>query len=485
MRKVKLSIAIVISCVTLIAGSAGAQDITPAVMPDRLVDVADAPGSPFPRFDNFSWRAFIALNWPAMAGDPNRGRPDLAKKLADPGPRVWETYKSRFEVFIPGAPRPAAWDSYDGANPCGPAVSNRTKTLSAFSHFADYNQAAFTLSRLANPLVDQKRIYTRYEVRINREEFDSIRDNEWFVRQKLPSDANPGTFKDGSIELKAAWRVLNAGDGVARHRYYMTKAMVLDAAETLRTGAVVCSEQDVALVGLHIVIKTKLRPQWIWSSFEHVDNVRPKTDEPDAKSVPVTYSYDSGASAASITQPPPPQISDTNPPVASPVPTQALRLQPIQGSTMDMNRAYWALPEIKGTVWEHYMLVMTQWPSNPGIPSPASVGEPFPTGVSSTLANTTMETYQQRNGKSCMECHQEVANKFGRDFVAFMSFDASSPPLIAIATAAADAVVAARTAPALARARHGASSVVKPAKPKRTPLDDDPVVKALARMLSR
>ena len=30
-----------------------------------------------------------------------------------------------------------------------------------------------------------------------------------------------------------------------------------------------------------------------------------------------------------------------------------------------MNRAYWALPGIKGTVWEHYMLVASQWPTVP------------------------------------------------------------------------------------------------------------------------
>src|SRR5262245_61444244 len=77
---------------------ARAQVPPPQVSPDRVLDVIGAgPGIPFEEFDNFSWRAFIALNWPSLTGAANRGLPDRSKKLADPGPRVWETYKSRYE----------------------------------------------------------------------------------------------------------------------------------------------------------------------------------------------------------------------------------------------------------------------------------------------------------------------------------------------------------------------------------------------------
>src|SRR3954453_4030185 len=111
------------------ASAQGTPDVTPKVLPHRIDDVPDASGSPFPRFDNFSWRAFIALNWPALDGPANRGMPDRTRKLGDSGPRVWETYKARYEVFAPGALEPAAWTSYDGKNPCG-AADNKTKTLS-------------------------------------------------------------------------------------------------------------------------------------------------------------------------------------------------------------------------------------------------------------------------------------------------------------------------------------------------------------------
>jgi hypothetical protein len=99
---------------------------------------------------------------------------------------------------------------------------------------------------------------------------------------------------------------------------------------------------------------------------------------------------------------------------------------------MDTNAAYWNLPEIKGTVWENYMLVMTQWPTNTQPEEPANPGDPFP-AADSALSNTTMETYFQKNGTSCMDCHQ-TSNDEGRDFVMFVTFDAFRPSIAAPAS---------------------------------------------------
>ncbi len=88
----------------------------------------------------------------------------------------------------------------------------------------------------------------------------------------------------------------------------------------------------------------------------------------------------------------PKAISPTNPPVASPAPMQVVRKQQIQPEAMKMNNAYWSLPGIKGTVWENYMLVATQWPTQISPEDPNNDGKPFPDG-GSEIANTTMETY--------------------------------------------------------------------------------------------
>src|SRR5215472_16177035 len=66
------------------AGTAVAKAPAPMVSPDRLTDVPlsdvpPPPGDPFPFFDNYSWRSFIALNWPALTNPANRGQPDRTK----------------------------------------------------------------------------------------------------------------------------------------------------------------------------------------------------------------------------------------------------------------------------------------------------------------------------------------------------------------------------------------------------------------------
>src|SRR4051812_29390806 len=58
--------------------------------------------SPVEYFDDYSWRIFIALVWPARSGE--RGVPDLGLKLEKVGeqgatPLVFETYKADWETF--------------------------------------------------------------------------------------------------------------------------------------------------------------------------------------------------------------------------------------------------------------------------------------------------------------------------------------------------------------------------------------------------
>jgi len=97
------------------------------------------------------------------------------------------------------------------------------------------------------------------------------------VSCRQPADARQGDpFDTGSTEIKAAWRLLTARDTPAiRARYY-----VVNGAQVFNVGTRKCEKQDIALVGFHIVTKTPDRPQWIWSTFEQVDNVPGRTSEP-------------------------------------------------------------------------------------------------------------------------------------------------------------------------------------------------------------
>ena len=418
------------------------------VSPDRIDDAPVTAGDSFSVVGNFAWRAFIALNWPSMLDAADRGAPDRAKSLGDPGKRVWETFKSDaelFEVGDDGRPiTPAPWASYDGRNPC--AVDNRMKTIATFAPFADFNQPSFAAGEPGNPLVAQNRAYTRYEIHFNEPEFSTFANSGWSQGRNLPDEIHPANFPVGSIAVKAAWRPLTEADTPAvRARYYVESAEIVDVAKTLAAGRVVCARADVALVGLHIVIKTKSRPQWVWSSFEHIDNVPPagagEAREPDAREAGAPYSYFDPSKPMKLWPPlgttnalP---VDWTNPPKLDPAPMQVVRRYPLHPSTMALNRAYWALSGVKGTVWEHYMLVAVQWPTAAAPPGPDNDGAFFPgrTDVSSAedesyrsiakaqenLVNTTMETYLQDLPSSCMACHQAVSNARGRDFVGILA----------------------------------------------------------------
>jgi hypothetical protein len=435
-------------------GPAAAEDAAPLVSADRIEDVASTKADPFPAFDNFAWRAFVALNWPSLTDPDQRGVPDRAKALGDSGPRVWETFKARYELFQVGpdgrpiAPQP--WATYEALNPCGAGLDSREKTLASFDPFMDFNQASFLPGVAANPLVAQNRTYARYEVRINEPEFSALAGGGWSQGENLPDEAHPAHLPTGSIAVKAAWRLLTTADTPAiRARYYVVEnAEVVDVAQTLAAGRTICSNSDVALVGLHIVIKTKYRPQGLWSTFEHVDNVPPagqgQAREPDAKDAGAPYSFFDASKPdlglwPTFGSPDTLPVSLQNPPKVAPTPMQAVRRHPIHPSTMEMNRAYWALPGIKGTVWAHYMLVASQWPTVTHPADPQNDGAYFP-GLTlppdaprenyqssdadgapkENLVNTTIETYLQDPPSSCMSCHQAVSNTLGRDFVGIL-----------------------------------------------------------------
>src|SRR6202453_2027330 len=287
---------------TAAAGSA------PVVSPDRIEDAPSIKPDPYPDFDNFAWRAFIALNWPSLTDSAHRGEPDRAKTLGDPGPRVWETFKARYELFQvdsegrPTAPKP--WATYDAANPCGAGVDHREKTLATFTPFMDFNQSAFLPGVGANPLVAQNRTYTRYEGRLNEPEYSALAVHGWSLGENLPDPAHPAELPVGSIAVKAAWRPLNAADTPAvRARYYVAEnANIVDVAKTNAAGHIVCSKSDVALVGLHIVIRTKERPRNILSVEKGGGRGPAGTPRPEQEG----GRRDEGALLHTETTPPPP-----------------------------------------------------------------------------------------------------------------------------------------------------------------------------------
>jgi hypothetical protein len=360
------------------------------------------PGNqnPIQFFDDYSWRSFIAMVWPVEMD--HRGQPDNSKTVADTGPRVFETFKSVWEIFHNDGSSPSAWNTYDAArfNACNATVSFGDVVLASFSKFSDLGQAGF--GSLVGPLVAQNTTYVRYLTGFNEIEFSQILNSQLYLRSNVPQPPASLTFKNEALDVKSAWILMK--DIPNPERYYTRTALVLDP----QSGN--CSTATVGLVGLHIVQKTPTRPQWIWSTFEQVDNVPPAVSGGSGK-----FNFNDGTGG--------PMLSFNKYPiepliVPTPAPFNVERVTPIHPSTADTNTTYRNLLRGAGSVWQFYQLVMTQWPLVPSQPAtPGTPANTFPgTNATSAFANVTMETFDQANVKTgCMACHNST--RLPTDFV--------------------------------------------------------------------
>lgn len=409
-----------------------AATVTPAPLSGNVPlaipahDTSLSPTNSRPFFDLFSWESFVALNWPADPqhhGRPlNPSEPKQFTGAKNGTPVVWTSYKSAEDLYA--MPSPPPWNGNGVTpsvcpNPKNAHVLVRVSKTDSLLH--EVNQA------FSYPLIDQNRNFAWYDERFNQTQYEYIQKNQLYLLQKLvaaeqqkgglqlPASSAPSTY--GSLMVKAAWREMVSGrDDTSR--YYVTAVTIYDPT---RAKGSQCYPAQVGLVGLHIVQKLGTFPEWIWSTFEQVDNVQ---RGPGAK--PATpISFNNGTrnpptgSQGYAYQPPPETMLSPKP---QRVPVQVARLNPIPttpavNSTVDLNARY--RQKLAGTVWANYQLVATQWPSNPGdfkvIKNngiyPQDSGGAFP---ATAITNTAIETYFQsaRNaaavgngGNSCMGCH--------------------------------------------------------------------------------
>lgn len=405
----------------------------------------NAPPEQFrPYFDWFSWEAFIALNWPASSqgrGNPDQpDNPTVFTSMTNTTPTTWGTYKANWELYDQYDKRPTPWD--DWSSPYEPALCPQakptdremvmmTKSVATTDTVLSEMDEAFSF-----PLFDQQSNPVYFEVRYNRPYYDFVRgaddkQSSWlYYNFNLPTDYTQvplppnSTSTADAIMLKAAWRNLSGMETSLTKRYYTVNAWVYQPG----TNPPQCVQTPMGLVGFHIAVKTKDFPQWIWATFEQVDNVPPKvenvpssfnngTDNPSTG----TQGFANRPTALAAQN----QLPPTSPPVqvtrVNPIPTT-----PAGASTVDVNNAFHkALP--KDSPWQYYQLIVTQWPTQPesfkppanrGV-YPSGAGQPFPV---SGAVNVTMETYLQTEelakgafGNSCMSCHYNAGTGL-RDF---------------------------------------------------------------------
>jgi hypothetical protein len=400
---------------------------TDVCIPDGFTDV------PVNYFDDYSWRAFLAMVWPAAPG--HRGVADAAKPAGAPGPRVFETLKSLWELFHQDGSAPVSdFQAYDNAahNACNVQPRFGDLVIASFSGIDDVGQAG--AGELAGPLAAQNGRYVRYQTLYNQTAFDFIVRNRYYLRSNLPKVPSPRPvtpvmeFPAGSVVVKAAWLDMAGFPASQVQRYYTRSAIVRDPG----TGA--CSRLTVGLVGLHIVQKTATRPQWIWSSYEQIDNV-----PPSRFGDPVKFTFHD-AGKAGIPAENPLALVPLAPQPVTPFNVERPFFAKVHPRTELTNYQYQEL--LKSTVWQYYGIVVTQWPrmeGNQALPVPASqngdITNTFPgAGAFSAFANVAMETFDQaRPQLGCMSCHNQA--RMQADFM-WSVLDHAYPPQFAPAVAA-------------------------------------------------
>jgi hypothetical protein len=369
--------------------------------------------------DVFSWKNLLALQWPV----DTEGKP--LPRFTDAGAPRWKRWKDLQEIFRPNGEAPMDWGAPRAALP--ELGAGGLPDRDPFAHFL------LTRKTGEGVLWDQNGNQVYYQVLLNKTGFDYIRDNDLYhvegqacFRRARPAGGvefpfDPRLPDTGPVTVKFAWKVLAGGD--VRGRFFTMPAYVPgDAGKKWK-------QVEVALVGIHVARRPRSAKQWIWSTFEHVDNVE-VTDE-DV----LAHAQRGERLRPSFFNPACPTCAINS---EGTTPTQVARVLPIHESTAALNRRVRALLQQQGSIWQYYQLVGTQYPAEPTSPpagpreGPASIvnrsgGRPTP----AFLTNAVLETFHQKGNRAV------VVDRGGKETTLFATesctgchFDAGLPASI-------------------------------------------------------
>lgn len=202
-------------------------------------------------------------------------------------------------------------------------------------------------------------------------------------------------------------------------------------------GSSSAEQVTLGLVGLHITHKTKTQPNWIWSTFEQVDNLTSSFYNPACAQTP-PYTANAPVPCKDTCCPPntqtaaqPYQELDANgKPINRPV--QVTRVASFDDdSAGELNGIFQKL--LAGSVWANYKLVSTQWIGEAGtLPKPAYLGnttmETFnqgplpPTDGAHAYPSADYDPFSTAVSASCMKCHSKALLAGNRSVAGDFSF---------------------------------------------------------------
>lgn len=344
------------------------------------------------QFHQFVWQWFLQLASPVEPGKSQRNFENPAK------------YPILGINPCPGAPPQLSAET----NSLGLGIRVHKQTGPAPFHFflpKDIDQAGS-----GQPLFDQNGKVVYYNVRYT--------PNECTVNPHNLDASFPDKPPDTVTELKTSWRQIEPAEA---DRYYTTTGTIVDDSGQPTTVL-------LGMVGFHLVKNTPNHPEFIWATFEHVDNA-PNCDitqPPPAQG----WSFTSEQCAKCLANP----YQGDCPNVLTGVckfnlytgkinePDEVCRASANGGGSLtnqtnieSLNRQLVgpggilsSLPSSNPmAVFKNYILVGTLWIKNP-FTNPG----PWVQDGSANLLNTTMETYDQNDSgggslsvKNCFTCH--------------------------------------------------------------------------------
>jgi hypothetical protein len=347
-----------------------ARRLSPALPYDVMKTAVKRPGFTQADFDNFAWQVFVALNWPTK-----NGRVDRQHLIgqAPEAPRIWELFTDPITILKNEANNQILNVSVPNDSKLLYLSRKRIERITGSDDSSNDPQNDQQAGS-AWPLIDQNKNFAVYEIRINDKETIYITSNHLTDYKKLKDYKKPIVFPAGSLEVKAAWRILpdNTPDNI-KQRYHVRKAVIAVTKDISSTGAAFQTKATVGLVGLHIAYKSKSQPRWIWATFEQADNY----------AVPVSLGFKPTFSTGSADQndanrqptPAPPLKGEylwSPPPLPTAntyTPTQVARC-PNEIALPSAVNAKWqgllaGVPGVENSPWQYYRLNAVQWFDGP------------------------------------------------------------------------------------------------------------------------
>jgi hypothetical protein len=271
-------------------------------------------------------------------------------------------------------------------------------------------------------LVDQNGRVVYYGTHLNGRFADFFKKHDLADPERILAADPQLEFPPGALELKSSWKVLGAGDDPAR---YFTTVAVISELVTDEAGSVVVDpaktrEEKMGLLGLHVVGTIVVHPEFIWATFEHVDNA-PDLPEGVGLNDPVDDARDWTLYARSTLL----RDCNKNPEARLKlVDAAAQRVEPIvhvyrhfplggsttPGEIKAINASVHRQLPAELAVWKNYSLIGAVWLATPetSFRPDREFNDDAELAGEVKLSNASMETFTQRSRVNCLRCHNTL-----------------------------------------------------------------------------